>query len=103
MPPDHDMRASQGADQGSPTDRSGEAATLLYHVIEALTALGNYLAAARDKFAARSVFDPDGLGEALEKSFGQYERAREAASRLRDLMQRSCTSNDNTPPTGEDA
>jgi len=58
-----------------------EKAAPLHEVIEALTALGNYLAAAHRKFEEQPEPQED-LGEALGKSLGQHERASEAVRRL---------------------
>jgi phosphoglycerate-specific signal transduction histidine kinase len=73
-----------------PTNRSADQAALLHELIEALTALGNYLAAAqRDVENQRGV-----LGEALQGSLSQYQRAAECIRRLRHLFLRDSRSND---------
>ena len=63
----------------APTNQSGDEVALVRELIEALTALGNYLAAAQRAFANQQ----DALGEALRQSVGQYERAAECLRRLR--------------------
>ena len=59
-------------------------------LIEALTALGNYLFAAQRQFENRREM----LGEALRASLGQYERAAECLRGLRDLVLREGSNND---------
>ena len=63
-------------------NRSADEAGLVRELIEALTALGNYLAAAHREFENRENV----LGEALRESLSQHERAAEAARRLRELV-----------------
>jgi phosphoglycerate-specific signal transduction histidine kinase len=67
--------------------RKGEAVASglpLHELTEALTALGNYLASANKILNSAAPGSPR-LGEALEKSLGQHERAVEATRRLRQL------------------
>lgn len=85
------------ADERSPTNRSREKAALLHETAEALTALGSYLAAAHGKFQGQFSPTQDGLGEALEKSLGQYERASKAVRRLCELFRHESASNDDRP------
>jgi hypothetical protein len=68
-------------------------AALLHEIIEALTALGNYLAVAHRKFEEQTDPQQD-LGAALKKSLGQQERAREAVRRLSDMFRREAARND---------
>lgn len=72
-----------GGNEGFRRDQTVPTAALVHELTEALTALGNYLASANrlNDSAPRS----QRLGEALEKSLGQHERAVEATRRLRDL------------------
>jgi hypothetical protein len=66
--------------------RKGEAVASglpLHELTEALTALGNYLASANKIHNSAAPGSPR-LGEALEKSLGQHERA-VATRRLRQL------------------
>jgi hypothetical protein len=66
-----------------PTNRSTDLAALLHELIEALTALGNYLETARQVSAGQSDTT---LATALERSVDQFERsvaARAAAAEPR--------------------
>ncbi len=73
--------------------RDAQATELVRDLIEALTAVGNYLAAARRATASGPAngaapppsvaTNPDRL---LESGVGQFERAAAAAGRLRDLL-----------------
>ena len=68
--------------------RNPEKAALLHELVEAVTALGNYLAVVQ-----RELDDPpeprsERLVEALAKSRGQHERASRAIRRLSDLLRR---------------
>jgi phosphoglycerate-specific signal transduction histidine kinase len=67
---------------------------VLHEVTEALTALGNYLAVAHRKFEEQPEPRQEGLGEALEKSLGQQERASEAVRRLNNILRREAAHND---------
>ena len=73
----------------APTKQSADEVALVRELIEALTALGNYLAAAQREFANHQ----ETLGEALRQGVGQYERAAEALRRLRDRLLRDRCSN----------
>jgi hypothetical protein len=55
---------------------------LLWDLVDALTALGNYLEAANLISLSTTEQPTDRLREVLEKSLGQYERAAEAMRRL---------------------
>jgi hypothetical protein len=74
----------------APTNGSAGQAAILHELIEAMTALGNYLAAAQRQFDNRQAV----LGEALRASLDQYERAAECLRRLRDLVYRESPKND---------
>jgi len=74
-----------------PTDRntggeSTETTALVRELSEALTAVGNYLAAAHRIIAAESRPNQDPIAAAIEKSAGQCERASEAVRRLHALL-----------------
>jgi len=69
---------------GEAPNRRADQAALVHELIEALTALGNYLAAAQLQFENRREM----LGEALRASLDQYERAAECLRGLRDLVLR---------------
>jgi hypothetical protein len=79
--------------RGPPKNRASEKA-VLHEVTEALTALGNYLAVAHRKFEEQPEPRQEGLGEALEKSLGQQERASEAVRRLNNILRREAAHND---------
>jgi len=79
--------------RGPPKNRASEKA-VLHDVTEALTALGNYLAVAHRKFEEQPEPRQEGLGEALEKSLGQQERASEAVRRLNNILRREAAHND---------
>jgi hypothetical protein len=68
-----------------PTCRREEQAAAFRELIDALTAVGNYLAAANRLFERGSQLR---LGEVLAKGLGQSERASEATRRLRKLLNR---------------
>ena len=71
----------------APTNQGADEVALVRELIEALTALGNYLAAAQHEFANQQ----EALGEALRQSVGQYERAAECLRRLRGHLLREGT------------
>ena len=71
-----------------PRSSADTAPALLRELIEALTALGNYLALADNLTAESTDSLPERLGDAIEKSIAQYERAARSARRLRDLYGR---------------
>jgi hypothetical protein len=80
---------------GPSTDRAEEGAALVRELIEALTASGNYLTAANRIFGSEARPAQETLGEALEKSLAQFERASEAARRLRNLFLHKNATEDN--------
>jgi hypothetical protein len=84
----HDDPTNAGGE--TPTSRRADQATLIHELIEALTALGNYLAVAERQFENQQEV----LGEALRGSLGQYERAVECLRRLRDLVLPDGSKND---------
>jgi hypothetical protein len=67
-------------------ERSNEKIALVRELIEALTAVGNYLAAANRIVGGEPRLPQDSIGEALEKGVGQFERASEAVCRLHTLL-----------------
>ena len=73
-----------GADGVPLASEVAPTATLVSELTEALTALGNYLAAA-NKLVISPLPEPQRLSEALQKSLRQHERAVEAIRRLRAL------------------
>lgn len=86
-----------GGDRGSPKDRTAEGLALVYELIEALTAVRNYLAAAKHIFGAEACAVQNTLQEALEKSLAQFERANEAAHLLRDFLHHEAAIDDGGP------
>jgi hypothetical protein len=68
-------------------DPTGEDATL-HELVEALTAVGNYLEVANYLLGTEPAPGQKTLGEAVEKSLAQMERARAAARQLRELFKR---------------
>ena len=68
---------------GSQRSAAG-ARALVRKLVEALTVLGNYIAAANHISVSRRPMQ-ERFGEVLEKSSDQYERAADAARRLRNL------------------
>ena len=79
---------------GPPKNLTEEGVALVAELIEALTAIGNYVTAANPIFGAEPRPTQETLGEALAKSLAQFERANEAARRLRDLFRRESTTHD---------
>jgi hypothetical protein len=84
----HDDPRNVGGE--APISRRPDQAALVRELIEALTALGNYLTAAQRQFEHRQ----EALGEALRGSLGQYERAVECLHRLRELVGHERCKND---------
>ena len=83
--------------KGFPLGASTETGGAVRELAEALTAIGNYLAAANRILAAGLTPPVERLGDVLDKSMGQYERAAKAARRLHRLT--VCGSaDDDTPP-----
>lgn len=72
----------------SPTNRGDEKVALLRETTEALTALGNYIAVVQREFDKHPGLTQEVLGEALQKSLGQYQRAAEALRRLHEIFLR---------------
>ena len=80
------MRRNMRADfEESATCQRDEEAAAFHELVNALTAVTNYLAAA-DRLSKRGP--PPSLGEVLAKCLGQSERAAEATRRLRRLLRR---------------
>lgn len=73
-----------GADRALRKSQAVPTAAPLHELTEALTALGNFLASA-NKMHDKALPGSRLLGEALDKSLQQHERAVEATRRLRDL------------------
>ncbi len=80
-------------DREAPTSRNADETALLYELIEALTALGNYLATARRAFENQQEV----LGEALRAGLAQNERAIVCLRRFRELLLRERPGNDDDP------
>jgi hypothetical protein len=78
-----------------PINRRDEKAALVRELIEALTALGNYLTAAHHEFDKQPGPVGEMLGEAIEKSLGQYERASNCVRRLRQFVLRGGAGDNN--------
>jgi hypothetical protein len=76
---------SIGAIGDPPASEAAPMAALVSELTEALTALGNYLASANKLVISSPLPGPQRLGEALQKSLCQHERAVEATRRLRAL------------------
>lgn len=66
-----------------PKDSAEQRAALLHELMEALTATGNYLAAANRISESETRLGQQTLVQALEKGLAQCERAGEVARRLR--------------------
>jgi phosphoglycerate-specific signal transduction histidine kinase len=75
----------------APKNPSDGKVALLHEMAEALTALGNYLAVAQHE--AQHQPQMQEVSDALQKSFGQYERAALCIRRLRQLFFREDSSN----------
>jgi len=82
------MSTDRNIGSGNPSaERSDDEKILLVQELtEALTAVGNYLAAANRMIGGESPPAQHSLAEALEKSVGQCERAGSAVRRLRLLL-----------------
>ncbi len=81
----------RNAGEEAPTNRRANQAALVHELIEALTALGNYLLVAQRQLESQQEM----LGEALRASLAQYERAAECLRRLRDLaLREGCKDDD---------
>jgi hypothetical protein len=70
---------------GRPPSNDGRTADLR-ELAEALTALGNYLAASHGIVVGRGSCTQEILGEALQKATDQHERSAAAVRRLRRLF-----------------
>jgi hypothetical protein len=80
----------------APTSQSTDEEALLRELIEALTALGNYLATAEREFQTQQQV----LGQAFQESLRQYERAAGCLRRLRGHLLSKGRGNDH--PQGRD-
>jgi hypothetical protein len=67
-------------------------------LVEALTAIGNYLAVANRILADGTTPATEPLGDVLDKSMGQYERAANAARQLNKLLRAMESGDDDGPP-----
>ena len=89
---DYDPRLTEGS---SPPKRN-DAAVALHHelsagdAIDALTALGLWLATVNRKVQDRRDPKEEQISEILTKAMRQHRRASEAVCRLRDLLRREC-------------
>lgn len=89
--------------KGFPLGASTETGGAVRELAEALTAIGNYLAVANrilaDGILAGGPTPPvERLGDVLDKSMGQYERAAKAARQLHRLT--VCGGEDDDTPPG---
>jgi hypothetical protein len=62
--------------------QNGDRVALLHELIEALTALGNYLAVIQRELDNQPALKQEVFEEAIRKSFAQHDRACEAIRRL---------------------
>jgi hypothetical protein len=67
-------------------------------LVEALTAIGNYLAVANRILADGTTPATEPLSDVLDKSMGQYERAANAARQLNKLLRAMESGDDDGPP-----
>ena len=81
-----------------PLGASTETGGPVRELVEALTAIGNYLAAAKRILADGPTPPVERLVGVLDKTMGQYERAAKAARQLHGLT--VCGSEDNDTPPG---
>jgi hypothetical protein len=88
----HDDPRNDGDE--APTNPSADEAALLHELSEALTALGNYLAAAQREFEVYPGPMQEVLAEALRGGLTQYERAAEAVRQLRGRLFRDGRNDD---------
>ena len=93
MAANHDPR---NVGREAPSSLGDEKLELVRELVEALTALGNYLAAAHQELENQSAGLPprEALSETLRKSLDQYERASKSVRHLRQLFFREEPSND---------
>jgi len=75
-----------------------EAGRPVRELVEALTAIGSYLAVVKRILADGPTPPAERLGDALDKSMGQYERAAKTARQLHRLT--VCGSEDDDTPPG---
>jgi hypothetical protein len=83
--------------QGPLKRRNSEEAALLHELVEAVTALGNYLAVVQRELDDPLVPKSERLVEALAKSLGQHERTSRAIRRLSDLLRREADDQSGVP------
>jgi hypothetical protein len=76
-------RLAEATNLAGAGEQAAEAVALTHELVEALTATGNYLAAATRILEVERRPPEDTLGEVLEKSLTQFTRAVEAVRRLR--------------------
>ena len=86
-----------GPDSNGSSGTSVEIGGPVRELVEALTALGNYLAAANRILADGPTPPVERLGDVLDKSMGQHERAAKAARQLHRLTVHG-SEDDDIPP-----
>ena len=91
-----DRRLSSETKASSP-GASTEAGGHVRELMEALTAVGNYLAVANRILAGETTPATERLGDVLDKSMGQYERAANAARQLHKLYVHGSGDDDGPP------
>ena len=69
-------------DREAASSRTDSGIVLLHELVEALTALGNYLAVIQQEMERQPTLKQGVLEEAVRKSLSQYGRASEAIRRL---------------------
>ena len=86
-----------GPDSNGLSGTSVETSRLVRELMEALTAIGNYLASINLMLAGETKPGPELLADILDKAMAQYERAANAARRLH---LRAMDSGDDDGPPG---
>jgi hypothetical protein len=84
--------------KASPLGASTETGGPLRELVEALMAIGNYLAAADRILDGAITPVEERLSDVLDKSMAQYGRAANAARRLNKLLRAMESGDDDTPP-----
>jgi hypothetical protein len=86
-----------GPDSNESSGTSVETGRLARELVEALTAIGNYLASINLMLARETKPGPELLADVLDKAMAQYERAANVARRLH---LRAMDSGDDDGPPG---
>jgi hypothetical protein len=86
-----------GPDSNESSGTSVETGRLVRELVEALTAMGNYLDAINRMLAGETKPGPELLADVLDKTMAQYERAANVARQLQKLDVRRSRGDEGPP------